>query len=860
MADPKLERDPLELLAADYMERLRQGQAPSIQEYAAKHPSLAEEILELFPTIAMTERLKARRERSSGGRATLGAARLERLGDFRIIREIGRGGMGIVFEAEQESLGRRVALKVLPRQVLLDEKHLQRFRREARIAANLHHTNIVEVFGVGEQDGFHYYVMQYIQGVGLDAVISELAREVCPPPGGQPPTSARPASPAENPLLAEALRHLLGEEGFRTGRLGPDYWQSVARIGLQAADALDHAHSREVLHRDIKPANLLLGPQGMVWLADFGLAKAAQSEDLSLTKDLVGTLRYMAPEQFRGQTDHRSDLYSLGLTLYELLALRPAYEETDQSRLMQVIVQGPPTPPGAIRPGIPRDLETIILKAISHDADQRYGAAGEMADDLRSFLEDRPIRARRASPVEQLSRWCRRNRALAGLAGTTLLLLVLVAVVASVGYFRTQRALQGEAREHANAETNANLAIGALDRTFERLYPARLRVLSQPTLEGVRGEIVDVPSAPIVSKETAALLGEMLPVYDRLAQQTGNGYALRSRIAEANRRVGAIRQRLGQFAEAVKAYQQAITLFRKLDPRSSTNAPLNLKVAQIQNELGRLFTSQRRLAEARQAHLAALTLLQTNALLPAAPASERFELARTCFFLGRRERPLPAAAPPEREGPVEVPDTQRDSLAEAVTLLKSLLASPPANPDYPHLLALCYLEGAMVERDRGPERRAGDERAIEILEGLVEAFPGVPDYAYDLSEAYARIHIPPPPVRPEDRRDIERRFNQALVLLEKLVLQHPEVPDFAAAEARLHHKLGSFHRQLGRWPDAAESFRKAVALHANLVKQFPDAPYYGLWMETFRLALEDALNRPAPQDRRPPRQPDEALP
>ena len=167
MADAEMKRDPLEVLAAEYIQRLRQGDAPSVTDYAAQHPELAEEIRDLLPTIAVTERIKSRQARFSGGRAALGAARPERLGDFRLIREIGRGGMGVVFEAEQESLARRVAVKVLPRQVLLDEKRLKRFQDEARIAANLHHTNIVEVFGVGEQDGFHYYVMQYIRGVGF---------------------------------------------------------------------------------------------------------------------------------------------------------------------------------------------------------------------------------------------------------------------------------------------------------------------------------------------------------------------------------------------------------------------------------------------------------------------------------------------------------------------------------------------------------------------------------------------------------------------------------------------------------------------------------------------------------------------
>jgi eukaryotic-like serine/threonine-protein kinase len=847
MTDPKTERDPLELLAAEYMERLRHGECPSIDEYAARQPELAEEIRELFPTIAATERLKARQAQSSDGRASLGAARLERLGDFRIIREIGRGGMGVVFEAEQESLGRRVAVKVLPRQVLLDEKHLKRFEREARIAANLHHTNIVEVFGVGEQDGFHYYVMQHIRGVGLDAIIARLAKLARRGASELPEQATTSTSPrADEAALAEAaVRHLLGGEGApgSEGGLGVAYWQSVARIGLQAADALAYAHGQGVLHRDIKPANLLLGSECSVWLTDFGLAKAAQSDDLSLSRDIVGTLRYMSPEQFRGKPDYRSDIYSLGLTLYELLALRPAYEETDQSRLIQRISQGPPPPPGAANPGIPRDLETIILKAVNHDASQRYQSAAAMADDLRCFLEDQPIRARRVGAVERLGRWCRHNPSLAALTGATMFLLVLVAVVASVGYIRTRNALRGEELERARAETNAGLAVEALDRMFERFSPTRMRVLPQASLEGTQGDSGVAPSSPMLSKEAAALLEEMLPFYDRLAQQTGKDDKLRARTAEANRRVGDIRQRLGQFDDAVKAYRQAIALYQELRAGLPTDPTLKLQVAQIENELGRLYASRRKTADARQCHLAALKLLEPDAAASSAPAALRFELARTCYFLGTQERPLPAADPGRGNRPAQMPDEQREKLTRAVALLNSLSASPATNPEYQHLLALCYLEGAPAPEARGPEPRGGAERAIEILEGLVRAFPGVPDYAYDLSEAYVRIRIPRPPVAPESRSSVESRLGKSLDLLQKLVARYPEIPDFAAAEARAYDKLGSFQRVMDDWAAAEQSFRKAIAVQGPLVTQFPDAPSYGLWMATFRIGLADALIR-----------------
>ena len=612
---------------------------------------------------------------------------------------------------------------------------------------------------------------------------------------------------------------------------------------MQAADALHYAHSQGTLHRDIKPANLLLDAQCNVWLADFGLAKAAQAGDVSLSNDIVGTLRYMAPEQFSGEADHRSDIYSLGLTLFELLALRPAYEETNQSRLIQRITQGPPPAPGITGMGIPADLETIILKAISHDPGGRYASAGAMADDLRCFLEDRPIQARRASTVERLGRWCRRNKALASLAGTTLFLLALVAVVASIGYLRTTKALHGEARERAKAEANASLAIEALDRVFERLSPTRMTGLPQLAVEGFRNEIIDIPNPPIVSKEAAALLEDMLPFYDRLAQQIGNGNDLRARTAEANRRVGAIRQRLGQSEEAVKAYRRAIALFQELSPRLPANSNLPLKIAQIHNELGRLFAARRQATEARQSHLAALALLQPEAAkLSASPAS-RFELARVCFFLGLRERPLPAAVPRDRGGPEPIIEEQRDSLAQAVNLLKSMLALAPSKPEYEHLLALCYLEGAPVEDMRREENRGGDERAIEILQRLVEAFPGIPDYAFDLSEAYARMHIPQPPIPIDVENRIEDRLGRSLTLLDNLVKKHPDVPDFLVAEANISHKLGSFHRQMDRWADAEQCFRKAIAIQTMLVNQFPEAPYYGLWMATFRIALADALRR-----------------
>jgi tetratricopeptide (TPR) repeat protein len=242
-------------------------------------------------------------------------------------------------------------------------------------------------------------------------------------------------------------------------------------------------------------------------------------------------------------------------------------------------------------------------------------------DDLRRFLEDRPIQARRASPLERLGRWCRRNKAVASLTGTTLFLLMLVAIVASVGYVRTKSALQGEANQHAKAEANADLAVEAIDRIFERFSPSPTILRPRLTMESAEGETIEIPSLPVLSREAAALLEELLPFYDRLAQRTDDEARLRERTAEANRRVAAIRQRLGQFDQPVRAYQQAIAIFEELGARSSSLGAFQLEIASIQNELGRMYQFQRRFGEARKCHQAALQILQSASHDAPPPAS-----------------------------------------------------------------------------------------------------------------------------------------------------------------------------------------------------------------------------------------------
>jgi WD40 repeat protein/serine/threonine protein kinase len=401
---------------------------------------------------------------------------LDRLGDFRILREVGRGGMGVVYEAEQVSLGRRVALKVLPARALLDARHKQRFEREARAAAKLHHTNIVPVFGVGEHDGQPYYVMQLIDGQGLDAVIETLRRgPAAGAPDGAPAAVAHTlltghfagAAPSPADVTVDLPGEALPPSGPPSASAAlPDsavspssgarrstYWRSVAGIGAQVAEALEYAHKQGVLHRDVKPSNLLLDARGTAWVTDFGLAKADDQPHLTHAGDLLGTLRYMPPEAFDGVTDARTDVYALGLTLYELLALRPAFDETERNKLIRQVTKEEPPRLDRVNPAVPRDLVTIVHKASDRDPARRYQTAGELAADLRRFLADEPIKARRTSSLERLGRWARRNPEIAVLGGvlTAVLVLATVASLLAAGHFnraaRSERAARHEAEE-----------------------------------------------------------------------------------------------------------------------------------------------------------------------------------------------------------------------------------------------------------------------------------------------------------------------------------------------------------------------------------------------------------------------------
>jgi len=506
MTDSSADRDPLDRLAEDFVARFRAGERPSLEEYAAQLPDRAGEVRDLFPALVEMEQLKPVTADQTGGYTpAVAPSDPVQLGDFRILRRVGQGGMGVVYEAIQESLGRHVALKLLPAEALLDPQKLERFRREAQSAAKLHHTNIVPVFGTGEADGRHFYAMQFIGGHPLDAVIDEVKRLKGTSPATPQPeravsvvaealvTGTFAAAVADSsPTVTHAVSPPAGSPSSVSDTSvisspplsgsGHSYWATVAHLGAQVADGLAYAHVQGIQHRDIKPANLILDLRGTVWITDFGLAKASDADhDLTQMGDIVGTLRYMAPERFEGAGDHRADIYALGLTMYELLTLTPAFTASNRAKLVEQVIAANPPRPRSINLAIPNDLETIVLKAIARDPAMRYQSAGELADDLRRYQEDRPILARRASSAEQAFRWCRRNKAVASLMAAVMLVFALGAGVS--WYFAVQAARkEKDARDEAALKEDEKKKVIAeqgkvlaeQERTSQLLYLARM--------------------------------------------------------------------------------------------------------------------------------------------------------------------------------------------------------------------------------------------------------------------------------------------------------------------------------------------------------------------------------------------------
>lgn len=490
MPDTPDHEELLATLVEEYLAARRQGDAPGLDDFVAEHPECAGELRELLQGMEEMESLSV----STHNAAACPTRYPEALGGYRLLERIGAGGMGTVFRALQESLNREVAVKILSPAWNADSRHCEAFENESRVIAGLHHTNIVEVFGAGQEGDYRYYVMSLVQGEAI--------------------------SPS----------------GIRKTFPGVPYEEAVARVGLQAAQALAYAHSCGVLHRDIKPGNLLLDTDGALRVGDFGLATVLNNGEMAplVTQSHDGTLRYMPPERLmRGVNSFAGDQYSLGVTLYELLSMRPAFRESEPGNLIHRICNEP-----LIELRGEGELGAIVNKCISFEPSERYASMAELVADLRRFLNKEPVLARRASFLRRYAMWMRRRPAIAAWSHAAVLLVLLLFSSILWGY-------AAENRQRKLAERNASIADTALRQIFTSMADRDSgdNTLWQP------------------SKADARLLQQLMPYYEEVTAMAEHKGAM---MDEACQTLAIIALQTDDFATAEHYFARAMELCEPL--------------------------------------------------------------------------------------------------------------------------------------------------------------------------------------------------------------------------------------------------------------------------------------------------------
>lgn len=687
-----------------------------------------------------------------------------RLGDFMIKDEIGRGGMGIVYAAEQISLGRKVALKTLPFAAVMDQKQVARFKNEAQAAAGLQHPNIVPVYGVGCERGVHYFSMQMIEGQSLEHAIAQLRGDAGPD---------RQAAPSKT-----TANHFSTYKSIRSR----EFARSVARLGQQAADALHYAHENGVVHRDIKPSNLLLAADGKLWITDFGLARIRNSGNLTLTGDLLGTARYMSPEQAAArmhEVDHRTDIYSLGITLYELLTLQPAFEGDTRQSLLRAVETETPVPPRHLNPSIPVDLETIVLKAIEKNRDDRYSSAAALAEDLEHFLDGRPTLAKRPGLNEHLYRWVGRHRRLV-LAGTAVLTMALLILSGAALLVRA---------EQQRTETEAERAALYLRETqravdnFGALVDQRLEHL--PGSSGLRAE----------------LLGELEKYYSAFLLQAGDDPSFAVDLATTQFRLGAVRQRIGDYQQATVSYASALEAFQKLRRQHPDDADLLADVALCHNNLGQVAAKQGDEQAARAWYQKSISLFSNLAALghPRGQAG-----------LGRGQMNLGLLL--SRQGDREASSV----LNQACETLRVLALASPDDLNVIDQLALCENNLASVVLPNDPTRAETLlQHAIERYQRLVAARPASPEHRSD--QALALGNLAAVLARRNQNTQAIALLRDSIEHRKMLTELEPEVRSHAQDLVLAHQQMGQLLVGSGQWTEAKTAYLAAYQQLNQLV-------------------------------------------
>jgi len=768
------DQERLARILDDYLVAIERGLPVSPEELLEKYPDDAAQLcgylsgLQLFHAAAGISPGPATSSLTSGAIP----ASIETIGDYRLLREIGRGGMGVVYEALQLSLQRHVALKILPFTAGHDAKQIIRFKNEAQAAAQVQHPNIVPVYAIGEESGLHYYVMQLVEGQSLAGMLEVLRSDSGIPPKGKTEQPGNSVTISSLGRAAETLDHI----------------RVVARLALQAAQALRAAHEYGVVHRDIKPSNLLLDNHSKLWVTDFGLARCRESEELTRTGDILGTMRYMSPEQALGRNgliDHRTDVYSLGITMYELATLHhPADEASD----IQMYFDREREPPKSLRHWnrhIPRDFQTIVLKCLAELPHERYASAKDLAEDLERFLDGRTILASPPTLLSRASKWARRRRGL--VYATAAVLFVAVTGAA------TSMTMLSHERNAANKR--------ALDQTrqfvretWDAFNPSQYsdRLAAIPGAEGVRQQML--------------LSG--VELFKKYEKEAAGDPVLATDWALAESQLGTLNEKLRQTGPALEAHSKARDVWRKLLDRDPTNAEYARQVARSQNNMGLLMSESGRAAEG----LVLLTQARDSLLKLAGDDSRSIEIA-TDLATTHANIGLVLSQTGKKSNAIK-------ELSAAIAIQERLAESPNANEAVKRSLAASYNNLASLQDDAAA-KTASDAylKAIEIERKLVKADPINRIHQADLAKTYSNLGFLSS--RRKDWNTAESCYDAAILLQKELVRASPLAAAYRRDLAISYNNLGMVQSRVGSRRKAEDSFREAARLQEALLSAQP---------------------------------------
>ena len=761
-----------ELIGIELYWRVRRCEEPDLNDYIPRFPEYAELLGHQFSTFHGHEAETILGSLSS--QPLPDGLIPRRFGDYDLLEEIGRGGMGVVYRAKQLNADRTVALKVIRRDWIDDiseEKRatsLERFRHESKAGASLQHDNIVTVYDVGDVQGRPYFSMQYVPGHSLAQIVID--------------------GPLEN-------------------RRAAAYLEPVAR-------AVEEAHQRGILHRDLKPQNILVDVHtDRPMVTDFGLAKIAERKtEMTRTGEIVGTPSHMSPEQARdsSQVTKQTDVYGLGATLYHLLTARPPFQAASAVETLQQVIKQEPVPPRQLNASIDRDLETIALKCLQKEVFQRYESAGELADDLKRFLNGQPIRARRIGVIGRSLRWSRRNPAIATMVGATLFFACVAIGSLVVGYFETSRALQETKQAEEKYQEKFRDARRVVNNLCTRVSEDTL--LNQPGLQRPRRE----------------LLLEALGYYEKFVkQQDDDDPTLREELATAHYLLGVITEDIESTEVALESYLKASQLQLQLVDESPSDTERVEALGNSANRIGRARYKLRQFDQAVKAFddaIAARTKLRKL-------APERVEFGRqlaNCYM---------------NKGLVELEQDQYEraivQFERGQEMRRELLAKEPENDLVRRDLAMGHFNSGklaiLVSADE--MARSELEKAIGPLNDLVSQNGSDQRQRLNLATCYRvladleseheQYHIAMP------------YYKDAQLHLSYLVQTNPDVVDYQSVLAGLHMNLAQAFQEQGEANSASQALKNAVQLLVPLVKNSPEVPHFrrDLTVAKYRLAL-----------------------